>query len=363
MLWLEARGVLDRDVEGLPQSIDMVARQTAGKPLTRPELSVLLAWSKITLFDDIVASDLPDDPFFTPVLESYFPAALGRYASSMQAHRLKREIIATVLANRLLDAGGPAFLLRMREAGSMDNAACVRAFEVARAALDMPGLHMQINDAGNKTNAAGRMALELALARNVSDAAIHIQKYHASGDISALVAQYKAGFETLNKGAVQRASVYDSNRYERRVKQLTKAGATAALAKDIEKTTLLVNTIEAIDIAVSEDISLAKAADIFCEIGGAFRIDRLRAGAQDAFAGMTQWESMAAYGQLASLLSGQADATRQVLAGKGDVGAYLKARSGPIDGLNRQLRAMSLGRDWSFAKFALATDAVKAALI
>ena len=363
MLWLEERGVLDRDVEGLPKPVEMVARKAAGKLLTRPELSVLLAWSKITLFDDIVASDLPDDPFFTPVLESYFPAALGKYASSMQAHRLKREIIATVLANRLLDAGGPAFLLRLREAGGMDNAACVRAFEVARAALDMPGLHARINDAEGKTNAAGRIALELALARNVSDAAIHIQKHNPSGEISALVDQYKAGFEALDKGAVKRASSYDSSRYERHVKQLVKAGASAGLAKEIEKTTLLVNTVEAIDIAASEDISLTKAADIFCEIGGAFRIDRLRAGAQDAFAGMTQWESMAAYGQLASLLSGQAEATRQALAGDSDVGAYLKARSAQIDGLGRQLRAMSLGRDWSFAKFALATDAVKTALV
>lgn len=362
MVWLEARGVLDREVEGLPSTADMAKRQEAGKPLTRPELSVLLAWSKITLFDDIVASDLPDDPFFASVLEAYFPAALGKFSDSMQAHRLKREIIATVLANRLLDAGGPAFLLRLREANNADNAACVRAFEIARAALDMPGQAALISQMEGKDSAQGRIALELALSGNVRNVAGHILSMRQEGDISELVGQYKAGFETLDKGALKRASAYETSRYERRVKQLVKTGAQEKLAKTAEKTRLIVSTVEAIDIAVAGDASLDKAADIFTDIGGAFRIDRLRAGAQDAMGGMTQWESMAAYGQLASLLGGQADATRQILAADGDVSAYLKKRSGQIEALGRQLRSMSLGRDWSFAKFALATDAVRAAL-
>lgn len=362
MNYLEARGVLDRDVEGLPSTAEMKIRKETNKPLTRPELSVLLAWSKITLFDDIVASDLPDDPFFKSVLEAYFPAALGKYAKAMQAHSLKREIIATVLANRLLDAAGPVFLLRMREASGQNNAACVRAFEIARAALDMPSYNERIDGAGPKVKAAGRTALKLELARQIGNIAKHILRSEKLGTIAALVTRYGDGFAELSKGAMKRATPYQISRYERRVKQLVKAGASDALAKDTEKVSLLVNAVDVIDIAASYEVSLSKTADVFNEIGGALRIDRLRAGASDALGNMTQWERMATYGQLAGLLGGQASAAGQILNGDGDTGAYLKARAGRIDEVNKQLRGMELSRDWSFAKFALATDAVRAVL-
>ena len=107
---------------------------------------------------------------------------------------------------------------------------------------------------------------------------------------------------------------------------------------------------------------MENTANIFSEIGGAFRIDRLRAGVQDASDGMTQWEKMAAYGQLTGLLSEQGNATRRVLADGGDVGAFIKARSEQVDVLGQKLRGMGLARDWSFAKFALVTDVVRAAL-
>jgi len=362
MCYLEARGVLDRDVEGLPSSAQMKTRQDTNKPLTRPELSVILAWSKITLFDDIVASDLPDDTFFNAVLEGYFPEALGKYADLMQGHRLKREIIATVLANRLLDMAGPVFLLRLREASGKDNAACVRAFEIARAALDVAGQIKAIDEAGAKVKAGGRIALELELAEQVANVATHILRSETRGEIGELAERYQTGLASLAKGAVKRATSYEASRYERRVKQLVKAGASDALAKETEKMTLVVNAIDVIDIATANDAALAKTADIFTEIGGALRIDRLRAGAQDALADMTQWERMATYGQLSGLLAGQGHATRKVLSGDGDVGAYLKARSGPIEAVNKQLRGMDLMRNWSFAKFALATDEVRAAL-
>ena len=362
MLWLEARGVLDREVEGLPSSAEMQTRETRNAPLTRPELSVLLAWSKITLFDDIVASDLPDDPFFHPVLEAYFPAELGQYAELMQDHRLKREIIATVLANRLLDTAGPTFLLRMREASGADNAACVRAFEIARAALGVPGQHKLIGEEGAKLGAAGRTALKLELAAQIGDVATHILRANPGGDISDIVTRYKTGFEALAKHALSRATTFETSRFERGVKRLTKVGASAALAKHTQKMKLLVSSVDVIEIAASLDTSLPKIADVFATLGGALRIDRLRASAKDALSSMSQWEQMATYGQLSGLLSRQAEATRHILEGDGDVGAFLKARAARKERLDRQLRSMELTRDWSFAKFALATDEVSAVL-
>ncbi|HAY07027.1 MAG TPA: NAD-glutamate dehydrogenase, partial [Hyphomonas sp.] len=115
MVYLEERGVLNRALEGLPSTAEMQKRHEQGQPLTRPELAVLLAWSKIVLFDDLIASDLPDDPWFETVLKGYFPSPIDGFDKAMKGHRLKREIVATVVANRTLDFGGPVALLRLRE--------------------------------------------------------------------------------------------------------------------------------------------------------------------------------------------------------------------------------------------------------
>ena len=275
---------------------------------------------------------------------------------------MKREIIATVLANRLLDAGGPVFLLRLREASGADNAACVRAFEIARAGLDMAGHGERIRAASAKVSAGGRLALDLALNETVGKVAVHLLRRDAGGDVAELVGLYADGFSALGKTAVKRASTYEVSRYERGIKTLVKAGASEALAKQVEKAKLLARAVQVIDIAEESGVSLDETMSIFSEIGGAFRIDRLRAGMQDAGDGMTQWEKMAAYVQLNNLLAVQKEATQQILADGADVGAFLKTRSGQIDALGQQIRSMGLAREWSFAKFALATDMVRAAL-
>ncbi|MEM7492943.1 MAG: NAD-glutamate dehydrogenase, partial [Pseudomonadota bacterium] len=146
MLRLEKRGGLDRDVEGLPSSAEMDLRQEERQPLTRPEIAAIMAWTKIVLFDDLVASDTPDDPHFQDTLQGYFPDALHTYDDAMQAHRLKREIISTVLANRIIDMAGPVFFLRLREQTEADPAALVKAFEAASDLIGARDMQEQIDD-------------------------------------------------------------------------------------------------------------------------------------------------------------------------------------------------------------------------
>ncbi len=108
MTVFEGAKQLNRKVETLPDDTVLAERYAAGKPLTRPEIGVLLSYAKIVLFDALAASDLPDDPYFAATLSNYFPAKMRKTnASDIDAHRLKREIIATVLANEAINRGGP----------------------------------------------------------------------------------------------------------------------------------------------------------------------------------------------------------------------------------------------------------------
>ena len=108
--WMErwrAAGCLDRELEFLPSTEAMEIRRSNHKGLTSPELAVLLAYTKIVLEDEILASDLPDDPYLEGRLINYFPSAMReRYADQMRTHRLHREIIATVVLNQFVNESG-----------------------------------------------------------------------------------------------------------------------------------------------------------------------------------------------------------------------------------------------------------------
>src|SRR6202044_546783 len=91
---LEAEGTLDRQVENLPTEAELTERKSRGLGLTRPELSVLLSYDKIRLYQQLLDSDVPEDPYLSRELVRYFPEPLHeKYAAHMQRHRLKREII------------------------------------------------------------------------------------------------------------------------------------------------------------------------------------------------------------------------------------------------------------------------------
>ena len=105
---LERRGKLDRAVEFLPDDEALRKRALANEGLTRPELAVLLAYAKLDLDAEIVASELPDDPFLARELVAYFPrAAASRFPQELANHRLRREIVATALANRIVISQAP----------------------------------------------------------------------------------------------------------------------------------------------------------------------------------------------------------------------------------------------------------------
>ena len=106
---LEPRG-LDRELEDLPTNAALEARVATGEGLTRPEIGVLLAYAKLVLFDDILASDVPDDDYLGRELVRYFPPEMvERFPEEIQGHKLRREIIATRLANSMINRGGPTF--------------------------------------------------------------------------------------------------------------------------------------------------------------------------------------------------------------------------------------------------------------
>ncbi len=133
MQHLEGRGILHRDVEGLPPTAEMRERADAGAGLTRPELAVLLAYAKRVLTARILESDLPDEPSVQGTLDTYFPPLLvERFGDLLPQHRLRRELVATIIANDLANRMGIAFAFEASRNSGRPIAEVATAYWAAR---------------------------------------------------------------------------------------------------------------------------------------------------------------------------------------------------------------------------------------
>jgi glutamate dehydrogenase len=167
----KSRG-LDRRLEALPTRAQFAALEQAGAGLTSPELATLLAHVKLALKEEVLASELPDDPAFAGRLPGYFPTPLrGRYSDAIFAHPLRREIVTTMLVNDVVDGGGVSYAYRLLEELSASATDAVRAFTVTAGVFDLDGLWGQIRALDNVLPTAAQDALMLESRRLLDRAA------------------------------------------------------------------------------------------------------------------------------------------------------------------------------------------------
>ncbi|MBW3619653.1 MAG: NAD-glutamate dehydrogenase [Actinobacteria bacterium] len=137
MRTLEAEAGLDRPIEALPDTAEMAERADAGAGLSRPELATLLASAKRVVAADLLASDLPDQPAFQTTLTTYFPPLLvERFGDLVTHHRLRRDLVAMIVANDLVNRLGTTFVFRLAGEAGLPRARVVAAYWAARAVAD-----------------------------------------------------------------------------------------------------------------------------------------------------------------------------------------------------------------------------------
>ncbi len=357
MVRLEERGVLDRRVEGLPSTAEMTQFEADGRALTRPEIAVLMAWTKIVLFDDLVASDVPDDPYFQTTLRGYFPEALLKYQDVMEAHRLKREIICTVLANRIVDIAGPVFLLRLREQSGAANADIVAAFEVARAVLDISNLTSQIEALDNKVPSQRQHNLHAALAASLRRLTHSVLTANVDGPIAAKIENLTDARTALSQLSAANLPAYEKAVIQRRTNHLAREGVPAEVAEAVVSTRLLADAPLVTRLAANSEETPDAATAAYLHIGDALSLDRLRAAATTAISDMPHWDRLATRGLIRELEQLQADAAQLALV-SGDTKSWVNTHSAARSTLLSEIKTYT-GSKPSFAQFALAADAVR----
>ncbi|MGA5323542.1 NAD-glutamate dehydrogenase [Streptomyces seoulensis] len=159
---LVREGHLNRALEFLPTDRQIRERLNQGQGLTSPETAVLLAYTKITVAEELLHTSLPDDEYLRGLLHAYFPTALReRFAEVIDSHPLRREITTTVLVNDTVNTGGTTYLHRLREETGASLEEIVRAQTAARAIFCSSPVWDAVEALDNQVDAAVQTRIRL----------------------------------------------------------------------------------------------------------------------------------------------------------------------------------------------------------
>ncbi len=271
---LESQGLLDRQIEFLPSDTELLERKARGIGLTRPELAILLSYSKIVIFQQLLDSDVPEDPYLSRELRRYFPEPLReRFAEHMERHRLKREIIATAVTNSMVNRMGATFMLRMQEDTGQTPAAVAKAFNIAREVLEARGLWAEIEELDGKVNGNAQIDANLAIWKMLRSMTRWLLNHPGEfDDIAAAVDRYWPAMNELKEridgviGAAER-SVFETGR-----QVWIEQGFPAELADKLAHLPALGSGMDIALVARQSGRSVVDVASVFFAVGEALNL-------------------------------------------------------------------------------------------
>ena len=346
---LEARGQLDRTVELLPDDATLDARAAEGAGFTRPELAVLLAYAKNSLNADLVASGVPDDPYLGRELFAYFPLRLAQeQRDAIEHHRLRREVIATVLANAMLNQGGPGYVVAMMEATSADAAAVTAAYAAVRDTYGLPELDRAVDALDHSVSAT----TQLSLYRDVADLLTtqtlwFLRNETFEGGLSELVARYTLGVSELREGLAGLLPESLAVAIASRTAALVGEGVPVELARRFAELPALALASDIVLVATRTGSPVLAAAAALLRVVDTFGLTRVADGAQ-TLDPADRFDRMALDRALANLHRAERDLATDVLSsGDGPIedrfAGWHDARAAAIDRAARAVAELTEG--------------------
>jgi len=267
---LESRGLLDRALEYLPSDAEFSERKARGLGLTRPELSILLSYSKIVAFQELLDSDVPEDPYLSKELARYFPEPLReRFAEHMGRHRLRREIIATAVTNSMVNRMGSTFVMRMQEDTGESSAAVAKAYSIAREVIDARQSWGEIDALDAAVSESAQVDALMRIWTVLRSMTRWLLQRPASErrDIAASVARYQPGMDELSKGLAKVLSAEDKREFAEDRAHWLDLGFPQGLAERLALLPLIGSALDMIEVAHEHGASVLDVGRIGSEIG------------------------------------------------------------------------------------------------
>jgi glutamate dehydrogenase len=356
---LEAAGLLDRDLESLPQDAEIKTRDARRETLTRPEFAVLLAYAKIALKKDLRESDVPDDEYLSRELERYFPQRMvGTHEEEIKRHRLRREIIATTLANSIINRGGPGFVARLMSETGAPAAQIAAAFAVARDSFDLTTHNRAIDALDNRISATLQTSLYLELQALLRRATQwFLRNSDLQSGLNEIVARYRQGIDELKALLMDYLPPDVIEALERRAAELREEGVPEELARRLASLGYLQRAPDIVQVATECRSTLGAAARVLFASGAYFDIDGLLRRASELVA-KDFFERLAINRTIDQLFLAQRAITSRVLTSHGNssdpFAAWVEAYGGRIKAVAEMVREFASEEPFDLAKLSVA---------
>ena len=363
---LERGGNLNRGIEFLPDEEEFAERRKQRLGLTRPELAVVLAYSKIWLSNHLLDSDLPDDRYFASEVQRYFPTPLRRrYTREIPRHRLKREIVATQTTNSLVNRMGPVFVTRAQEDTAAPPAVIARAYTIAREVFSMRTLWVDIEALDTRVPAAVQYGMLFRTSRLLRHASYWLLRNRDRNlPIEAAVRELRAGVQELDDNIDSTMTGGSREQHDATLAELTGAGVPEKLARRIARLAVLEPALDIVALARTEHARVPEVAHAYFQLGVALGLDWLHVEI-DRLAVDGSWQATARTGLRDAAMRAHRELTQQVLrTGNakriGDrLARWSAERSDALAAWRRTLTEMRSVGTADFATLTVGVDAVR----
>lgn len=294
---LEKLGRLNRKLEFLPDEKALLERKTNGQFLTRPEIAILLAYCKMYLKQDIIATDVPEDPYFVRHLKMAFPKVLcEKYLPQIKEHSLRREIIATQLGKSLTDHMGINFVERLQRETGASFAFIIRAYVISESIYDMENLWHQIEELDYKVTPAIQQQMMLQIYYLIRRATRwflrmrkpDIQIEQTIQDFSQPIAELIQELPTLLGEA-------DKEVFHNDIETLTSEGVPEKLAKHIASCNTLFTSLDIVEASRKYNLPVREVAETYYSLGNYLELNWLR-DQMNSYLMENQWDELARSG-------------------------------------------------------------------
>ncbi len=291
---LERSGLLDRDLEYLPDEVEIEERKARKQGMTRPELAVVLSYAKIDVYNALTSHKETLADFLKTHPMRYFPEVLRRrYAEFIPTHRLSPQILATLISNDIVNRMGPAFVKRVQLDTGADVVTIARAYTVARQIVRAGALNRTIEELDNVIPASAQMSMLFELSRTQRHATYWlIEHYGDYVDIDGLVDRLKGGMATVYGRTGPILSVAARERHEKAMNSYIEMGVPEKLADKMAALLLTRAALDITDLAVTYKRDVMESAQVYSLFNDRLGIFALHAGAEDVKV-KGRWQAMA----------------------------------------------------------------------
>jgi glutamate dehydrogenase len=364
---LEKIGLLDRKVEFLPTEAEITKRGLNKQGLTRPELAVLLAYSKIAIYDDLLKSNLPDDSYLESTLLSYFPEVMQeKFPEGIKSHPLRREIITTCITNEMVNRLGNYFFHLTQEDTGLKGCDIMRAYIITRDLFDLNSLWDKVENISDKITLEAQVLIYNQIYKLAQRSIMWLLRNMPHPlDVSGIIARFKEGVNTLSEQLQYILFGNLKSDFKEKVSNLKALSITPSVATKVAGIKPLLSAWDIVLVATEAKLDVAGVANLYFDLSSKFSYDWLRY-AIDNLVLTSYWDRLAAQALKDDLYDQQRKLTAKIIRTCGKsanpVSEWLQKHTKQVERVYHFIEEIKLKKDIDLSTIVIASKRLETLL-